>query len=205
MARNVRRGSTAWEAAGKVHGDIQAGFIRAEVVAWDDLVAAGGYAGARDRGKLRLEGRDYVMRRRRRADREGLDLASAPARPRSPSRGSRRLDGVVEDRVGAQAVERELERLGLAVGARSRGGCRTTSRWCGASTPASPPGSRPIRRSWYSWSRVALVSLQRRRSPGDLLHLRATGRSAPPAPRGGGRGRARGRRPARSPARPPAR
>jgi len=61
MARNVRRGSTAWEAAGKVHGDIQAGFIRAEVVAWNDLVDAGGYAGARERGKLRLEGRDYVM------------------------------------------------------------------------------------------------------------------------------------------------
>jgi ribosome-binding ATPase len=61
MARTVRRGSTAWEAAGKVHGDIQAGFIRAEVVSWSDLVDAGGYAGARERGKLRLEGRDYVM------------------------------------------------------------------------------------------------------------------------------------------------
>ncbi len=61
MARTVRRGSTAWEAAGKVHTDIQAGFIRAEVVAWDDLVEANGYAGARDRGRLRLEGRDYVM------------------------------------------------------------------------------------------------------------------------------------------------
>jgi ribosome-binding ATPase YchF (GTP1/OBG family) len=61
MARNVRRGSTAWEAAGKIHGDIQAGFIRAEVVCWSELVDSGGYAGARERGKLRLEGRDYVM------------------------------------------------------------------------------------------------------------------------------------------------
>ena len=61
MARNVRRGSTAWEAAGRIHGDIQAGFIRAEVVSWRDLVDAGGYAGARERGRLRLEGRDYVM------------------------------------------------------------------------------------------------------------------------------------------------
>ena len=61
MARNVRRGSTAWEAAGKIHGDIQAGFIRAEMVAWSDLVDAGGYSGARERGKLRLEGRDYEM------------------------------------------------------------------------------------------------------------------------------------------------
>jgi len=61
MARNVRRGSTAWESAAKIHGDIQAAFIRAEVVSWQDLVDAGGYAGARDRGRLRLEGRDYVM------------------------------------------------------------------------------------------------------------------------------------------------
>ena len=38
------------------------GFVRAEVVAWDELVDAGGYAGARDRGTLRLEGRDYEMR-----------------------------------------------------------------------------------------------------------------------------------------------
>ena len=61
MARNVKRGSTAWEAAGKIHTDIQQGFVRAEVVAWDELVEAGGYAGARERGTLRLEGRDYVV------------------------------------------------------------------------------------------------------------------------------------------------
>ena len=61
MARSVRRGSTAWEAAGTIHGDIQRGFVRAEVVAWDDLVEAGGYAGARERGVLRTEGRDYVV------------------------------------------------------------------------------------------------------------------------------------------------
>jgi ribosome-binding ATPase YchF (GTP1/OBG family) len=58
-AHAIARGSTAWEAAGKVHTDIQRGFIRAEVVPWDALVEAGGYAGARDRGTLRLEGRDY--------------------------------------------------------------------------------------------------------------------------------------------------
>jgi ribosome-binding ATPase len=61
MARNVRRGATAWEAAGRIHTDIQAGFVRAEVVSWRDLVDAGGYNGARERGRLRLEGRDYVM------------------------------------------------------------------------------------------------------------------------------------------------
>jgi hypothetical protein len=61
MARSVRRGSTAWEAAGKVHTDIQDAFVRAEVVAWQDLVDAGGYAPARDRGLLRTEGRTYVI------------------------------------------------------------------------------------------------------------------------------------------------
>jgi GTP-binding protein YchF len=60
-AHAVARGTTAWQAAGKVHSDIQRGFVRAEVVPWDALVAAGGYAGARDRGELRLEGRDYAV------------------------------------------------------------------------------------------------------------------------------------------------
>jgi GTP-binding protein YchF len=59
---HLRRGSTAWHAAGEVHSDIQRGFVRAEVIGWDALVEAGGYARARDRGTLRLEGRDYVMR-----------------------------------------------------------------------------------------------------------------------------------------------
>ena len=55
------RGLTAWHAAGEIHTDIQKGFVRAEVIGWDALVEAGGYAGARDSGTLRLEGRDYVM------------------------------------------------------------------------------------------------------------------------------------------------
>ena len=58
---HVSRGATAWRAAGEIHSDIQRGFVRAEVIAWDALVDAGGYAGARERGTLRLEGRDYVM------------------------------------------------------------------------------------------------------------------------------------------------
>jgi ribosome-binding ATPase len=61
MSRHLPRGSTAYEAAGAVHTDIQRGFARAEVIAWDALVDAGGYAGARDRGTLRVEGRDYVV------------------------------------------------------------------------------------------------------------------------------------------------
>jgi GTP-binding protein YchF len=58
---HLRRGLTAWHAAGEIHTDIQKGFVRAEVIGWRELVDAGGYAGARERGTLRLEGRDYVM------------------------------------------------------------------------------------------------------------------------------------------------
>jgi GTP-binding protein YchF len=59
---HLREGLTAWHAAGQIHTDIQKGFVRAEVIGWDALLEAGGYAGARERGTLRLEGRDYVMR-----------------------------------------------------------------------------------------------------------------------------------------------
>ncbi len=61
MARSLARGSNAWEAAGQIHGEIQQAFVRAEVVGWQDLVEAGGYAPARDRGLLRTEGRSYVV------------------------------------------------------------------------------------------------------------------------------------------------
>jgi ribosome-binding ATPase YchF (GTP1/OBG family) len=59
---HLRKGLSVWHAAGQIHSDIQKGFVRAEVIGCDELVAAGGYAGARDKGVLRLEGRDYVMR-----------------------------------------------------------------------------------------------------------------------------------------------
>jgi ribosome-binding ATPase len=61
MARTLRRGGTAFDAAGRVHGDLQRSFIRAEVVPWDELLDAGGYAAARDRGTLRIEGREYIV------------------------------------------------------------------------------------------------------------------------------------------------
>jgi ribosome-binding ATPase len=58
---HLHRGLTAWHAGGEIHTDIQKGFVRAEVIGWQELVDAGGYASARERGTLRLEGRDYVM------------------------------------------------------------------------------------------------------------------------------------------------
>jgi GTP-binding protein YchF len=58
---HLRRGLSAWHAAGQIHTDIQKNFVRAEVIGWQDLLDAGGYSGGRDRGTLRLEGRDYVM------------------------------------------------------------------------------------------------------------------------------------------------
>jgi len=61
-AWTVRQGAKAPEAAGVIHSDIERGFIKAEIVAYDDLIAAGSYAAARERGKVRLEGRDYVMK-----------------------------------------------------------------------------------------------------------------------------------------------
>jgi GTP-binding protein YchF len=58
----IRRGSTAVQAAASVHSDIARGFIRAEVIAFEDLDRLGSEAACREAGKLRVEGRDYVMR-----------------------------------------------------------------------------------------------------------------------------------------------
>jgi ribosome-binding ATPase len=60
-AWTIRQGATAVEAAGEIHSDIQRGFIRAEVVSYDDLVTAGGIPEAKKVGKFRREGRDYLM------------------------------------------------------------------------------------------------------------------------------------------------
>lgn len=60
-AWTIVSGTTAPKAAGKIHSDIERGFIRAEIVKYDDLVAAGSTAAAREKGQVRLEGKDYVM------------------------------------------------------------------------------------------------------------------------------------------------
>jgi GTP-binding protein YchF len=61
-ARSLREGLTAADAAGRIHTDFQTQFVRAEVIGWEALVEAGGYAAARERGLVRTEGRDYVVR-----------------------------------------------------------------------------------------------------------------------------------------------
>jgi GTP-binding protein YchF len=60
-AWTVRRGAEAPEAAGAIHSDFERGFIRAETIAYDDYLKCGGEAGARDAGKMRSEGKDYVV------------------------------------------------------------------------------------------------------------------------------------------------
>ena len=60
-AWTIAKGATAPEAAGVIHTDFQKGFIKAEVVSFDDLVATGSMAEAKAKGKVRIEGKDYVM------------------------------------------------------------------------------------------------------------------------------------------------
>jgi GTP-binding protein YchF len=62
VARPLHRGASAWEAAGTIHTEIQEAFVKAEAIGWRELVECGGYAAARERGLLRVEGRDYVVR-----------------------------------------------------------------------------------------------------------------------------------------------
>ena len=60
-AWTFRAGATAPECAGVIHSDLQRGFIRAEVIFWSDLLEIGSWAKAKDAGKLRVEGKDYVV------------------------------------------------------------------------------------------------------------------------------------------------
>ena len=60
-AWTVRRGATAPQAAGTIHSDLERGFIRAEVIPWDELLKAGSLAEAKKHGKLRLEGKEYIV------------------------------------------------------------------------------------------------------------------------------------------------
>jgi ribosome-binding ATPase YchF (GTP1/OBG family) len=57
----IKQGSTAWEAAGTIHSDMQKGFIRAEIIGYGDFIVAGGETEAKRAGKQRLEIKTYVM------------------------------------------------------------------------------------------------------------------------------------------------
>ena len=61
-AWTIREGTRAVDAAGAIHSDIQRGFIRAETVSYEDFVAAGSMAKAKEQGHVRLEGKEYVVR-----------------------------------------------------------------------------------------------------------------------------------------------
>jgi hypothetical protein len=61
-AWTITSGTKAPQAGGKIHSDIERGFIRAEIVAYDDLIAAGSQVAAREKGLVRLEGKEYVMK-----------------------------------------------------------------------------------------------------------------------------------------------
>ncbi len=60
-AWTIQRGATAPQAAGVIHTDFERGFIKAEIVSYDDLMAAGSMSAAKSAGKVRMEGKDYVM------------------------------------------------------------------------------------------------------------------------------------------------
>ena len=60
-AWTIKKGTKAPEAAGKIHSDIQRGFIRAEVVKYDDLIREGSMNAVKEKGLLRSEGKDYIM------------------------------------------------------------------------------------------------------------------------------------------------
>ena len=60
-AGTVRAGTKAPKAAGKIHSDIERGFIRAEIVSYNDLMRYGSYANVREKGLLRVEGKDYII------------------------------------------------------------------------------------------------------------------------------------------------
>jgi hypothetical protein len=61
-AWTIRRGLKAPQAAGKIHSDLERGFIRAEVVAFDDLTACGTYNAAKEKGLVRVEGKEYIVK-----------------------------------------------------------------------------------------------------------------------------------------------
>ena len=61
-AWTIKKGTKAPQAAGKIHSDFERGFIKAEIISYDDLIKNGSYQKAKELGLVRMEGKDYVMR-----------------------------------------------------------------------------------------------------------------------------------------------
>ncbi len=107
-AWTIRQGWTAPQAAGVIHTDFQKGFIKAEIVSFDDLVAAGSMAAAKSAGKVRMEGKDYVMTDGDVVEfRSGIPLWGRRERaPRRPHRGGPRRNGVQGEGRGEEGRRR---------------------------------------------------------------------------------------------------
>ncbi len=60
-AWTIKKGTKAPQAAGKIHSDFEKGFIKAEIVSYDDLMEAGSFVKAKEKGKVRIEGKEYVF------------------------------------------------------------------------------------------------------------------------------------------------
>ena len=130
-AWEVRRGAAAPEAAGAIHTDLQRGFIRAEVIGYDELVAAGSMEAAKSAGKIRVEGKDYVVRRGRHPPRSvrGLAPGSASRRTRDSLYRYRPMDayriGEAAKLIGVRVETlRAWERAGKLTTNRTPGGQR---------------------------------------------------------------------------------
>ena len=137
----VRRGTNAAEAAGKIHSDMERGFIRAEVIAWDDLVAAGSFSRARESAQVRMEGRTTSSRRAT-SCRSASTCDGADAGPLAATRA-----GDADDQPTAPAHRGRADR-------RSLRGCRLVPvRWPLAERAKiqAPPPYHPTRGSPCRW------------------------------------------------------
>ena len=129
VARPLRRGATAWEAAGTIHTEIQDAFVKAEAIGWEQLVECGGYAPARDKGLLRDRGPRLRRPRRRRDHDQGASVRAMDQGARFPK--VRRQGGAL----------RELLHQGLP--ARRRAGI-----WI-RHTVHKRPGAEPNASIWF--------------------------------------------------------
>ena len=115
----IEQGTRRGGPPASIHTDIERGFVAAEVVHWQDLVEAGGYAAAREQAKLRIEGRDYEVQGRGRDHRPLHAMSRPQPAPGVGRRPGRRRAGVVLGRLAASPARRGQQ--GLRAGRRGVG------------------------------------------------------------------------------------